>query len=99
MEINEYVVALVAVVMGVLVILIPVAGLTLRFALKPFMGSVDRFVENKVTDDTVRMLERRVSLVEQQLQHIEEGVERLEEAQSFDRQLRAGTADADPSSS
>lgn len=91
MEINEYVVGLVAVVMGSLIILIPLAGLTARFALKPFMGSFNRFMEQKTTDETVRILERRLNLVEQQLQQIEQGVERIEEAQTFDRRLRSGT--------
>jgi len=93
MEVNEYMVGLVAVVMMFLVVLIPVAGLTARFALKPAIESLNSLMEQKTTDEAARMLERRMSLVEQQLQHLEQSMERLEEAQSFDRQLRGGKED------
>jgi hypothetical protein len=43
-------------------------------------------------DETVRILERRVELQEQQIEALQSSVEKLSEAQAFDRQLAAGEA-------
>lgn len=82
--------AIVAVIMGLLVVLIPVAGLTARFAFKPLVESLARVWEHKGTEETLAIAERRIALLEQQLEVVEGSVRQLQEAQSFDRQLRSG---------
>jgi hypothetical protein len=80
--------AIISVVMGVSIILIPVIGLTARFALKPTVEALSQIFEGKGRDETVQMLERRVALLEQQLDAVESSVGRLEETSRFDAALR-----------
>jgi TolA-binding protein len=82
--------AIVAVVMGLLVILIPIAGLTARFALKPIADAVARMREAQSSSREVAIVEQRLTLLEQQLLHMESEVHRIREATEFDRQLRSG---------
>lgn len=86
--------AIVAIIMGMLVVLIPVAGLTARFALKPLVESLARVWEHKGTEENLAIAERRIALLEQQIEGLEGSVRQLEETHAFDRQLRAGSAEA-----
>ena len=83
-------VPLVAVVMGLLVVLIPISGLTARFALKPIAEAVARMRESQGSSREIAILEQRVALLEQQLSSVETDVNRLEEAKVFERQLHSG---------
>jgi len=82
--------SVIAVIMGISVVLIPVIGLTARFALKPTVEALSRIFEGKAKDDTLLMLERRVALLEQQVDAVEGSVGRLSETSNFDAQLRSG---------
>lgn len=86
--------AIISVVLGMMVVLIPVAGLTARFALKPTVEALGQFFESKGKDEAVQLLERRCALLEQQVEAMEHQVMRLQETSDFDRALRAGSADA-----
>ncbi|MFO8175773.1 MAG: hypothetical protein ACQET1_07920 [Gemmatimonadota bacterium] len=81
--------AIVAVVMGISIVLVPVIGLTARFALKPTVEALSRVFESKGTEESVQMLEQRLSLMEQQLDAMESSLRRIEETSRFDAQLRA----------
>lgn len=81
----------VAVIMGLMVILIPVAGVTARFALKPIAEAVARMREAQGANRELQLVEQRLSLMEQQIQNLETDVRRIEEKSDFDRQLGAGT--------
>ena len=50
-----------------LIVFVPVAGITARFALKPLIASVIRTAEMRRSTEEVRLLERRVALLEQEL--------------------------------
>jgi hypothetical protein len=89
--------AIVAIIMGMSVILIPVAGLTARFALKPLVESLARVWEVKGMEETLAIAERRIALLEQQVEIMEGNVRNLEEGQAFDRKLGAGGAGTAPS--
>ena len=52
--------AIVAVIMGISIVLVPVIGVTARFALKPLVQSMGHFFQSRTTEDTVRLLERRM---------------------------------------
>lgn len=82
--------AMVAVIMGLLVVLIPISGLTARFALKPIAEAVARMREAQGTAREVDVLEQRVALLERQISTMETDIERLEATSEFDRQLRSG---------
>jgi hypothetical protein len=79
--------AIISVVMGISIVLIPVIGLTARFALKPTVEALSRIFEGRGRDETVQMLERRVALLEQQVDAVESSVGRLEETSRFDAAL------------
>ncbi len=89
------IVEVIAVVLGMMVVLIPIAGLTARFALKPTVEALSQFFEAKGSDEVVAILERRCALLEQQVDAMEHQMLRLTEANDFDRALKAGTQ-ADP---
>ena len=88
----EILIPLVLGTLGILVVLIPVAGLTARFALKPIVEAVARMKEAQSGSNAreLNVLEQRVSLLEQQYQSLDGTVERLAEIKDFDRQLTAG---------
>lgn len=82
--------AIVAIVMGVSIVLIPVAGLTLRFAIKPAVEAIARSFEHRGLEDTVGILERRLGILERQMESVETTVNRLAEAVEFQNELQSG---------
>ena len=85
----EYVIGFTAVVMGGLAVLIPIAGLTARFALKPIIEAITTFRSGQIGDQRVAYLEQRLALVEEQLHSIERDHSRLLEDNEFRKQLEA----------
>jgi len=83
--------AVVAVVLGSLMFLIPIAGITARFALKPLVDSMARFFDTRTMEDAMAINERRVALLESQVEALEHTVDQLRAAQSFDRELGRGS--------
>jgi hypothetical protein len=71
------------------VVLIPIAGLTARYALKPLVESLAHLWEQKGTEQSLAIAERRITLLEQQVESMEGSLHQLQEGQAFDRQLRA----------
>ena len=82
--------AIVAIIMGMMVVLIPIAGVTARFALKPIAEAVARVREASGTTRELQVVEQRLSLLEQQLSNLETDVREIEDKSDFDRQLAAG---------
>jgi hypothetical protein len=80
--------AVLGIVMGSLVVLIPVAGLTARFALKPVVEAIAR-ARGQSSPEEVRLLRQQVALLEQQVQGLEGTVRRLGEEEEFRRQIEA----------
>ncbi len=81
--------ALLAVFMGVSIVLVPVIGLTARFALKPTVEALSRFFDKRGSDEAISILERRMALMEQQLESIESSVQRIADTAEFDHDLTA----------
>lgn len=86
------IVPIVAIVLGSLMFLIPIAGLTARFAFKPIVESMARLRELQQggSGADIRALDQRVSAIERQLEGIDSSLQRLIEAKEFDRQLSSG---------
>ena len=80
---------IVAIFMGILCIMIPVAGITARFALKPIVEAIARAREMQGGSREAAILEKRVALLEQQIHSIEGSLDRLAEDSEFRRQLEA----------
>ena len=75
-------------------LLIPIAGLTARFALKPIVEAIARMKEMQAggtSQQEVHVLEQRLALLEQQYQQLEGSITRITELKDFDRQLGAGS--------
>jgi len=87
MQVSPELIGLTAVVMGTLTILIPIAGITARIALKPIVEAMARYREMKGSDDAVTMLERRMSLMEEQLHGMDRSLRLLVEDADFRRRL------------
>lgn len=70
-----------------LVVLVPVAGLTLRFAVKPLLESWIRVLEVRSSNEEVELLEKRVSLLERELHETRGEIEKVREEREFYREL------------
>ena len=84
--------ALIATIMGISIVLVPVIGITARFALKPTVEALSRFLHTKELDESVNILERRMSLVENQLESMESSLRRIADVTEFHRALEKGEA-------
>jgi hypothetical protein len=84
--------AIIAIVMGMLVVLIPVAGLTARFALKPIVEAIARMREGQTGQQELSLLQQRVALLEQQVQIMEQSVDQIADEREFQRQLSTPSA-------
>ncbi len=83
-------IALMIPILGILMLMIPVAGFTARFALKPIVEAIARFREMQGgSSGEIRVLEQRVALLEQQLQGVDTSLQQLLEVRRFERELRA----------
>ncbi len=83
-------VALISVIMGISIVLIPVAGLTARYALKPIVDALGRYFEGKGTEEAAKIAERRLTLLEQQIDEMQGTLNRLVEVSEFNASLRGG---------
>jgi len=80
-------IGMVAVIMGCLMLLIPIAGLTARFALKPIVEAVVRLRQTQGAAEHLALIEQRMALMEQQQANTESDVGRLLEVQEFQEKL------------
>jgi hypothetical protein len=92
-------VALSAVILGCLMVLIPIAGLTARFAIKPITEALARVREGSTERETVQLLERRMALLEQEVHSVTElrgDLVRVLEELEFTKQLTQPKNQATP---
>ena len=86
--------SVIAVIMGISVVLIPVIGLTARFALKPVVEALSKVFESRGTEESLQIMDRRIGLLEAQIEGMESSMNRLAEARHFDAQLRSGSGES-----
>lgn len=89
---NETIVATLAIFLGMMVVLIPIAGLTARFALKPLMEALRSYRELQGENQAQQLIERRVALMEEQMHSMDRSLRELLEESEFRRDLEAGRA-------
>lgn len=94
MQISPELIGLTAVIMGGLAVIIPIAGITARIALKPIAEAMARMRELRGGEETVHLLERRMSLMEEQLGSMDRSLRVLVEDADFRRRLEASPAAA-----
>ena len=83
--------AIISVIMGISIVLIPVIGLTARFALKPIVEALSKLFESREMNESYQIMERRIGLLEAQMEALDGSMKRLEETTRFDAQLRNGS--------
>ncbi|HET7462809.1 MAG TPA: hypothetical protein VFJ82_16265 [Longimicrobium sp.] len=89
MQITGELIGLTVVILGGLAFLIAVAGITARISLRPIVEAMARYRELKGGDQNTRLLEQRVSLLEEHLHGIGRSVQVLVEDADFRRRLEA----------
>ncbi len=78
---------------AILAVLIPVAGLTLRFAVKPFLRELADLRASRRGELLESHSGERLARMERQLEDLETSVRRLVEVSEFDRQLKSGQSE------
>lgn len=88
---------LVATILGVSIVLVPVIGLTVRFALSPAVEALSKVFESRGADEQLRILQRRLELQDQELAALQHTVQNLSDGRDFERQLKAGASEGEGS--
>lgn len=87
---------LIAFLVVAFIVAIPVLALSIRFAARPLVDAMARLREvqgaNAASEETIRLHDRRMSLIESELQHITTTLDRLAEAERFHARLEAPPA-------
>ena len=78
---------IVAIIASFLVVFVPVAGITARIALKPLIEAIGKVMAAKQGQEALQMMERRVALLEQELQAVRGDVRQVGEEREFYRRL------------
>lgn len=86
---------IIAVFMGISIVLVPIIGITIRFALKPAVEALSQLMESRGREESIQILERRIGLLESQMEALEGSMTRLEDTVTFDSQLQAGSTEED----
>lgn len=89
MNTNEAIISGLAIFLGLMVVLIPITGLTARFALKPVMEALGKYRESQSDRQMQALLERRVALMEEQMHSMDRSLRELVEASEFHRELES----------
>jgi hypothetical protein len=89
MGVTPELIGLTAVIFVGLATLIPVAGITARIALRPIVEAMARYREMKGEDGAVLLLERRMALMEEQINSMHRSMQVLVEDADFRRRLEA----------
>jgi hypothetical protein len=77
-------------------LLTPILALSARFALKPVMETWIRFRKSETTDQDKILQDRRIALLEAEVQNLHQLVKQRLDVQEFERELSAPTSDTDP---
>ena len=90
MNTNEAIIAGLAIFLSMMIVLIPIIGLTARFALKPVMEALGKYREVQGDKQMQQLLERRVALMEEQMHSMDRSLRELVEESEFRRELESG---------
>lgn len=71
-------------------VLIPVTGITLRFALKPIVDSIARLMEIREGRERSEVVEQRIALMEQELQLARAEIREMQARDEFYQRLVPG---------
>jgi hypothetical protein len=83
----EEITGMLAVAGGLLIVLIPVAGLTARFALKPLIESISNAMRARQGIGDAPAMERRIAALEAEVTSLRSELRQVSDGAAFDRQL------------
>ena len=78
-----------AILFAGMVVLVPVLGLTLRFAIKPFFDTWAEIQRGQLRADHDSSQTRQINLLEAELQQVQNTLRAVVETQEFQRQLES----------
>lgn len=87
----EILIPIVGILMGGTIVLLPIAGLTARFALKPVVEAWARLKSSPDAEQRLHLVERRLALMEEQINVLERENLRLTEEIDFRGKLSGGS--------
>jgi hypothetical protein len=70
-----------------MVVLVPILGLTLRFAIKPFFDTWAEIQRNQLRGEQDSVQSRQLNLLEAELAQVQHALRAVQEGQDFQRQL------------
>lgn len=79
--------AALAVLFGGMTIFVPVLAITLRFALRPVLETWARIRQSQTSDQHYTLLDRRMGVLETEIQQVQHAVQSLVDIQEFQRKL------------
>jgi hypothetical protein len=85
-----------AAVIGSLAVLTPVVALSARFAMRPIVDAMIRLREAQGATRNSELQDRRIALLESEIQGLQHTVRSLADAEDFRRQLAAPRPDPAP---
>jgi hypothetical protein len=80
--------SVVVAVFGGAAVLTPIVALSARFALRPVMETWMRLRQSETSDQEKILQDRRIALLEAEIQGIQQLLQQRQELQEFDRDLR-----------
>ena len=78
-----------AVILGGLTVLTPVVAFSARYALRPIVDSIVRLREAQAGDRADSLQDRRIAVLEAEIQSLQHAVRSLQEVDEFRRELAA----------
>jgi hypothetical protein len=88
LDFGETLVSMTAIMLGSMVVLLPIAALTIRYAIRPMLESWAIAREAPLPGERIQLMERRIELLEKQVEIIERDNLRLLESSEFEARLR-----------
>ncbi len=85
----EVLIPITAILVGGTAVILPIAGLTARFAFKPLVEGLARLKEGSSGGARVALIEQRLALMEEQIHMLERDNQRLTEEVEFRRELQS----------
>ncbi len=96
MEYLEDILVMVVAILGVLIVLVPVLGLTLRFVAKPLAEAFAQVRAGQGGGPALEAMERRLLALEEHVREMDGSVAQLRESVEFHRQLETPRGEARP---
>ena len=86
----DILVPIIAILVGGTIVILPIAGITARVALKPVVEAWSRLKTTPDAEQRLHLMERRMALLEEQVSVLERENQRLVDEMDFRGRLTAG---------